>query len=253
MTELRRAGHCHTKKNKQMNRIVSISLLIGLCLLLAGFRQSGADRIMMQMSSQSLHKGKRADVRAELFYRAYDGRLITRYISPVDYVMSTNNKGELAIYSEKDNTVYREQSIDYSSENNLIYFFLSGLVQDLGLRQLGFQLRDTEFTGGLVRTTWFPPPNMYQMFSYIELVHENQLPIYAGYYDSSNKLVKKVYYTDYAYFSEIVMPLTVTEFNYLPGNDSIVNRIRYSDVRFNRMADSPWFNFVIPEDAKILE
>lgn len=213
----------------------------------------GVDRMMMRMEAQSLHKGKRADVVADLFYVAMDGRMITKYYKPVEHVSITNNKGELAIYNETDNTVYREQSLDYSSDNNLIYFFLSGRMQDLGLRQMGFELMETEFIEGLVKTSWFPPQTMYHLFNRIELVHENSLPIYAAYYDSSKKLVKKVYYTDYEVYAELVLPRTVTEFNYLPGNDSIVNRMMFSEVKINRHAASPWFNFSIPDDAKIME
>ena len=248
-----RGPGCSPLPGKQIHT-GAILALIGLVFIVgSGFRHLGAERIMMRMEAQSLHKGKRADVHAELFYLSYDGRMITKYHKPVDHVMITNNKGEMAIYNETDRTVYREQSLDYSSDNNLIYYFLSGRTQDLGLGQMGFSLTDTEFFDGLVKTSWFPPQGLYHLFSKIELVHEQSLPIYAGYFDASGKLVKKVYYSDYEQFPEIVLPLTVTEFNYLPGNDSIVNRIRFSDVKINHRANSPWFNFRIPDDAKILD
>lgn len=234
-------------------RTISIFSLLAMLLVLMGFSAMGVDRIMLRMEAQSLHKGKRADVVADLYYQTLDGHMITKYFKPVDHVAITNNKGELTIYNEQDNTVYREQSLDYSSDNNLIYFFLSGKTQDLGLQQMGFELMETEFLEGLMKTSWFPPQHMFHLFSRIELVHEHNLPIYAAYYDSAEKLVKKVYYTDYEVFPEIILPLTVTEFNYLPGNDSIVSRMRFSDIRINRRAVSPWFNFTIPSDAKIME
>lgn len=233
-------------------RLTVIALPLLALLLLAAAWQSGVDRIMLRMESQNLQRGKRVDVHADLYYQSANGRLITKYTSPVQQVMVTNNRGELAIYNEADNTVYRDQSMEYSSENNLVYFFLSGRLQDLGLRQLGFDLMETEFIDGLVKTSWFPPQTMYHLFNRIELVHEDFLPIYAGYYDASRQLVKKVYYTDYQQFPELVMPMTITEFNYLPGGDSIINRLRFYDVRINRQAVSPWFNFSIPDDARIL-
>lgn len=240
----------------QKYQIHSVALRRGLLLLTAllftALRPAGVDRIMLQMESQNLQRGKRVDVHAGLFYESGNGRLITRYTKPVEQVMVTNNRGELAIYNERDNTVYRDQSMEYSSENNLVYYFLSGRVQDLGLRQMGFELMETEFIGDLVKTSWFPPPAMYHLFNRIELVHEDYLPIYTGYYDASRNLVKRVYYSDYQHFPELVLPMTITEFNYLPGGDSIVNRLRFSDVRINQRANSPWFNFVIPDDATIL-
>lgn len=230
---------------------VLVLLVIGFAAL--GFHYLSVERIMMEMESQSLHRGKRADVKASLFYQSLDGRLVTRYTQPVEQVMITNNKGELAIFNEQDNTVYRTQSLEYSSENNLIYFFLQGKTSDLGLQQMGFQLMDTRFEDGMVITKWFPPSGMYHLFSQVELVHENYLPIFTGYYDKDKMLVKKVYYTDYRQFPEITLPMAITEFNYLPGGDSIVNRVKFSEVQINQRAVSPWFNFSIPHDAKILE
>lgn len=233
------------------HRLVLV-FIFSISLIFLGFRYLSVERIMMEMHTQSLHKGKRADVNASLFYVALNGQLITRYTRPIEQVMITNNKGELAIFNEKDRTVYRTQSLEYSSENNLIYFFLQGKTSDLGLGQIGFQLMETKMDKGLVITRWFPPAGINHLFSQIELVHENFLPIYSGYYDVNKKLVKKVFFTDYTHFPEITLPLTITEFNYLPGGDSIVNRVKFSDVRINQRAVSPWFNFKIPHDAKII-
>ncbi|MEE4177987.1 MAG: hypothetical protein V2I46_10790 [Bacteroides sp.] len=236
-----------------MKHRLPLIVLLVISFATLGFHYLSVERIMMEMESQSLHRGKRADVQASLFYQSLDGRLVTRYTQPVEQVMITNNKGELAIFNEQDYTVYRTQSLEYSSENNLIYFFLQGKTSDLGLQQMGFQLMDTRFEDGMVVTQWFPPSGLYHLFSQIELVHENYLPIYTGYYDTDKKLVKKVYYTDYRQFPEITLPMTITEFNYLPGGDSIVNRVKFSEVQINQRAVSPWFNFSIPHDAKILE
>ncbi len=236
-----------------MKRFVIILLVLAPFLMGSAIRYFGVERIMFSMHSQSLHRGQVAEVEADLFYQAWDGKLITKYTRPVQEVMITNNKGELSIYNQEDNTVYRSQSMEYSSENNLIYFFLAGKTQDLGLRQMDFELMETRFEDGLMITEWFPPPSLYHLFSRIELVHEDYLPIYAGYYDAAKNLVKKVYYTNYEEFPEIVLPMSITEFNYTSGGDSIVNRVRFSDVQINRRANSPWFNFEIPEDATIID
>ncbi len=239
------------KKKRLYGPMVACWLVTAM--VFTGFRQSGVDRIMMRMESQHLQGGKRMDVRGELFYQSHNGRLLTRYSSPVQQLIITNNKGELSVYSEKDNTIYRDHGLEYSSENNLVYYFLSGRLQDLGLRELGFDLVETEFPGGMVKTTWSPPASMAHLFHRIELVHEDFIPIYAGYYDAGKAMVKKIYYTDYQHFPGIVFPTTITEFNYLPGGDSIVNRLKFSDIRLNKEADSPWFNFVIPDDAKLID
>ncbi len=224
-----------------------------LLLFLCGFVLFSPERIMLRMESRQLQGGKVATVEAQLFYEAYDGKLITKFDKPDGQVMVTNRHGELTIYDEEENTVYRTQSVEYSSENNLVYYFLSGRTQDLGLREMGFSNRRTDFEDGLMITRWEPPSSLNHLFSYIELVHDDYMPVYAGYYDAGGKLVKKVYYDDYEIFSDLILPRSITEFNYLATGDSIVSRVRLSDVRMNRQAESSWFDFNVPDDARIIE
>ena len=224
--------------------------LLVLFFLMTSFHSMTVERVMMHMESQSLHRGKVVKVEAELFFHASDGRMISRYIQPAHQVMITNNKGEVSIYNEKENTVSYEQGVEYSTESGLIHFFLQGKTQDLGLTDLGFHQMSTRFEDGLVITEWFPPASLYHLFNRIELVHEDFKPIYAGYYDAQRNLAKKVYYSDFQYIGDVYLPTLITEFNYV-GNDSIINRIRFSDIRVNHQALSPWFNFEIPSDAKL--
>lgn len=234
------------------DRIFSITV-IALTVLLAGYSFSGADRVMLRMESHSLQGGKAAGIRAELFFHALDGKLITKIEAPVNQVMITNRLGELTIYDPVKNSVFRTQSLEYSSENNLIYFFLNGKIQDLGLSDMGFTRQKTAFDGGLQITHWMPPSQLNHLFSNVELVHDDYMPIYAGYYDAAGKLVKKVYYSEYEIFTDIILPMRLTEFNYLPNGDSIINRVLLSDVRMNRRAVSSWFDFEIPDDASITD
>ncbi len=234
------------------DRILSITLIL-LTVLMAGYSFSGADRVMLRMESHSLQGGKAAGISAELFYHALDGKLITKIEAPVNQVMITNRLGELTIYDPEKNSVYRTQSFEYSSENNLIYFFLNGKIQDMGLSDMGFTRQKTDFEEGLLITQWMPPPQLNHLFSYIEIVHDDYMPIYTGYHDAAGKLVKKVYYSEYEIFTDIILPMRLTEFNYLPNGDSIINRVLLSDVRMNRRAVSSWFDFEVPDDASIID
>lgn len=234
----------------QRQTIITALLII---LLLPGFSVYSPGRIKLYMESRQLQGGKVATVEARLFYEAYDGKLITVFEKPAGQVMITNQHGELTIYDQKENTVYRTQSIEYSSENNLIYFFLSGKTRDLGLRDMGFSSGRTDFRDGLMITRWNPPAALSHLFSHIELVHDDYMPVYAGYYDAGGELVKKVYYDDYEVLSDLILPRSVTEFNYLASGDSIISRVRLSGIKTNRDAVSPWFDFKVPDDARILE
>ena len=236
-----------------MARIVIVATISLVSFFIAGFAYFGVERVMLRMESHSLQGGKAAGLSAELFYQSLDGRLITKLKTPVNQVMITNRLGELTIYDPEKNTVYRTQSLEYSSENNLIYYFLNGKTQDMGLAEMGFTRQKAEFDGALMITQWMPPSQLNHLFSYIELVHEDYMPIYAGYYDAGGKLVKKVYYSEYEIFADIILPMRLTEFNYLPTGDSIINRVILSDVRINRRAISSWYDFEIPEDASIID
>ena len=236
-----------------MKNKLAYTLAILTVLVISGFSMFGVDRIMLRMESQSLQAGKTAVLHADLYYQALDGKLITRMDAPINKVMITNRQGELTIYDPEDQTVYRTRELEYSSENNLIFFFLTGKTQDLGLGDMGFTIDRTEFKDGLLITQWIPPRAHSHVFSHIELVHEDHLPIYAAYFDAAGKMIKKVFYSDFEIYSDVILPLTVTEFNYLPGGDSIVNRVRFSDVRTNRQAVSSWFEFEIPDDARYID
>ncbi len=229
--------------------LLFVIVSIVFCVI-TSFNMHSVDRIMLRMESQSLHRGKVVKIEAELYYQALSGRLLTHYVYPSGQIMISNEKGELTIYDKDKNTVSYRQGAEYSTESNLIYFFLQGKTQDLGLSDYGFHQMSTEIKDGLVVTEWFPPASLYHLFNKIELVHEDFLPIYAAYYDAQKNLAKKIYYSGYEYLSDVSIPTLITEFNYI-GNDSIVNRIRFSDIRVNFQAQSSWFNYEIPQNAQI--
>ncbi len=235
-------------KQKCTAWLPGMAILFSVSLLFTSFKTASVEKLMMNMHSQSLHNGKVVNIEAELFFDAFSGQLITRYINPAGQIMVTNSKGELAIYNESENTVSYRQGAEYSTETNMIQFFLQGKTQDLGLEDFGFQLMSTDFEDNLVVTEWFPPASLFGLFNRIKLVHEDFLPIYVAYYDAQKNLAKKVYYSEYENLGDVSLPRLITEFNYI-GNDSIVSRMKFSDIKTNFQAKSPWFGFQIPDDA----
>ncbi len=234
-------------KNRPNHHFFLTPLFI-LTFFLVSFHPSSVDRLMMNMKSQSLHQGKVVNIEAELYYSSSSGVLLTRYTNPPGPIMITNEQGELVVYDEGKNTVSYSQSDEYSTLTNIVRFFLQGLTQDMGLEAFGFSLMETRFEDNLVITEWFPPQHLYGLFNRIKLVHEDFLPIYAAYYDAQKNLAKKVYYSNYKNVGDVFIPTSVTEFNYV-ANDSVVNRMIFSDIKTNYQARSPWFNFRVPDDA----
>lgn len=233
--------------------IILVLVAISLLGVSTGFIHLNMDRIMFRMVTQSLQDGKVSRVEADLYFTALDSRLVTRFHEPVKQVAITNRFGELSIYNESAQTVFHAQGQEYSSENHMIYYFLRGRTRDLGLRELGFKQTHTEISGDLVISQWEAPASVRHIFSRIELVHQDFMPIYAGYYGAEGDMLRKVYYTDYENLSHFRLPLSITEFNYLPEGDSIINRVRISDVLINQDAHSSWFEFEIPSHARIID
>ena len=72
-------------------------------------------QISMKVTTRVLTKGKSISSEGELFYRAGNGSLVTRFITPQEYLVITNAVGEFSIYQLAENTVTQAKGKDYSS------------------------------------------------------------------------------------------------------------------------------------------
>lgn len=223
-----------------------------ILIFLLSFKYYQNNRISISMESKTLSNGKVLTINADIFYDHSQKTMITHYAKPNDYYFITNSKGEAKVYNPTTNEVYLEQGIQYNTNQTLFYYFMSNQIYDLGLKDLGFKITDTKFKDGMQITTWFSPPTLAETVSKVELVHENYLPIYLGYYDKNGKLTKKIYYYNYSDDVSIKFPLKVVEFNYLISGDSIVNKIAYSNLKIGNQDTNKDFEFKIPENAKII-
>ncbi len=155
-----------------------VSFSVAVSFLTLNLSLINPAKVCMRMEAKSLVKGKAIVVNAEIYYQYDQGNMITRYLSPLNYLFITNQKGEAKVYYPKTNEVYIKQSAEYDSEKSLLYFFLRNKLSDLGLKDMGFSIIDTRFEEGMVITTWYPPASLGGIFSKVELVHENYKPIY---------------------------------------------------------------------------
>ena len=115
---------------------------------------------------------------------------------------------------------------------------------------MGYTVKATRFEEGIMITDWLPPSWQIGQISKVELAHENSLPIFTSYYNEKNKVVRKVYFSNYNISSAAALPQRITEIEYLPNGDSIISRKIYSDIKFDLNASSEYFDFKIPADAK---
>ncbi len=65
--------------------------------------------------------------------------------------------------------------------------------------------------------------------------------------------MNKLYFSNYLSYNDITIPGKITEINYISDTDSVVSRITYSNLKVGADATGEFFDFKIPEDAKIVQ
>jgi hypothetical protein len=211
-------------------------------------------RISVHLESKRLHNGQVVTTVADIYFRNSDGVLVIHYIKPNDYVFMTNANGEAKVYYPNKNEVIVSQNEMFSSENDILYTFLSNRHSDMGLKEGGFILTSsTRDKNNYIVTTWVPQAPQKSPISKIELVHEEYFPIFMSYYNTNGKVFKKTYFSAYYTKGANPIPTQIIDIDFLPKNDSIVSRKKYSDIRINGEANSTYFNYTIPANAKLIK
>jgi antitoxin component YwqK of YwqJK toxin-antitoxin module len=227
--------------------------LMGLLFLLAVNPSAGqVSEISVHKKSQVLKDGKKQTVLADCYYSAEEGTFVAHYLEPMEFVKITNRKGEMKIYFPKTNKVSVQQDFYFSSENELLHYFVNNRIDDLGLRKEGFQMSDSRYDENYLVTTWSPPQDM-KVISKVELVFENMIPIYAAYFGKDGKILRKIYYSDYYKDNRLLLPKRITEITFTSEEDSTIKRTLFSDIRQNGAVDKEYMNFKIPDDAQITQ
>lgn len=211
------------------------------------------NRVSLTMIAKTLEKGKYVSIKADVFYRVSDGRMVTHFTQPFENITITNPLGEIKIYDPKENAVVQMQGVGYSSKNSFLYNFFSRQTQDMGLGKEGFKLASTRLDKKMVITTWQLKENMQSPVGKIELVHENFLPIYMAFYSHKNKVAQKIFYANYKNVADFKIPFNITEITYPEKADSIIARRQYSDPKTDTQVDLTYLDFKIPANAKVVK
>jgi outer membrane lipoprotein-sorting protein len=177
--------------------------------------------------------------------------MVTHFIYPKEYFVVANKLGETKIYDPARNTVLQYQHFLFSTQSSQFYYFFSGTIADMGLTRIGYVQDKTYNEGNLLVTEWKPKvPDKRSSIQRIKIVYEGLRPIYMNYQEGSGKVFRKVYYYNYQVLENFSFPATTTEIVYDKG-DSVVSRTNYSDFKLNGQANSAYFDFTIPANAKI--
>jgi outer membrane lipoprotein-sorting protein len=206
------------------------------------------NKVSFDVEVKQVNKGKSVTVRKEIYLNT-NGNMVVKFNHPKEYYMITNAFGEARVYHPKTNEVMLMNDKFLSSESESIYYFMTNQIDDLGLKKLGLSLTSTRTEGKMIIRT-YTPGNSNSKLSKVELVHENQLPIYSAYYDTKNQVIEKSYYSDYQKLSFAIFPKRITSISYPAANDSIISRTLFTNVKSGKDATSSYFNFTVPANAK---
>lgn len=235
---------------KVKNSLLGLLILVAV-LVLAAMKSGGKfEKIQMDMNVRTAHSGKMTQSSAQLHYLA-DGRMIANFILPSGYTVINNTKGEVKVYDPVKNTIRQVNDYNLSTESSLISFFVGGQVYDMGLGKMGFVLLKTERKDKLNITSWSAPESMASSLSAVKLVLDDNKPIYIEYMDNKKKVSSKTYFYKYETYENLRFPTAVTVISYLSAKDSMISKTTFTNVKLNAKADSKYFNFTIPANAKL--
>jgi hypothetical protein len=197
-----------------------------------------------------LNNGTKSIFRCDIYYNKEKDAVVTHHYYPVEFVKMSNRFGEMKIYFPKTNTVTIQQNQLLSTTNELLYYFVNNKLTDLGLSKEGFKLIATTREEDMIITTWQAPTSL-KVINQIKIVLKDMLPIYAEYLGLDGFIKKKIYYSKYSDFKTFRIPLRITEISFESKTDSTIRLSAFSNVRTTDFPDDNYFNFKIPDNAKI--
>lgn len=209
------------------------------------------ERISMNMMAKRKVNGKLVTSQGEIFYKS-DGKMVTHIVSPVELIMVNNSKGDLLVYNPKTNEVSKQHNYQFSSETSTLYYFLQSKDNDLGLKSAGFVRNGSKYENNLLITRWIPPVQVAKYFASAELVYSKGTPIFLKFTDAKDRPIKKVYFYNFKNIGQAQFPESVVQISYAE-KDSVVEKISYSNALLNQQAQSPYFDYNIPANAKIVK
>ncbi len=210
----------------------------------------GKDLVSVSQETQVLSKGSKSIFKCDIYYNKEKDVIVTHHYYPAEFVKMSNRFGELKIYFPRTNTVTIQQNQSLSTTNELLYYFINNKQSDLGLSKEGFKLTGSTREEGLMVTIWQAPVSI-KVIDHIKIVFNDMQPVYAEYMGVDGTIKKKIYYSRYTDYKFFTIPLRITEISFESKSDSTIRLSVFSNVRTNDFPDNNYFNFKIPDDAKI--
>lgn len=237
-----------------MNLIFIYNLLS--TLLITAIFQSGwpaiqhLERMSSRVTTLFWKDGVTLHSTSRMYYQQ-NGILVMHHKKPEEMIIRTNRWGEVYVYRPADHSVSYEQNRDLSSTSTQYYLFFHGLTDDMGLRSMGFEPKNNRFEDEFEISEWWPPQAWRESLGRAELVHKDYRPVYLALHDRDDQIVQKTYFHQYTEILNRDFPLRLTTIQYSSEGDSVVIQTRFEDVEVNPENHDYFFDFQIPEDARI--
>ncbi len=233
-----------------MNNIYVLAVILVFLSPQSSLLSQEKNCVSVSQETQVLSKGSKSIFKCDIYYNKDKDAVVTHHYYPVEFVKMSNRFGEMKIYFPKTNSVTIQQNQSLSITNELLYYFINNKLADLGLSKEGFKLVSTTHEEGLIVTTWQAPASLKVIYQ-AKIVFNDMLPVYAEYNRMDGMILKKIYYSRYTDFKSFMMPLRITEITFNNKSDSTISLSVFSNVRTSDFPGKNYFNFKIPDDAKI--
>ncbi|MBQ3872427.1 MAG: hypothetical protein II791_01270 [Bacteroidales bacterium] len=220
--------------------------LLSVLLFLSVVCAQAQKRVSVDAQIKNLADGKVTTVTRRILCDR-SGRVVTVSLTSPQSYLIRNLKGEVKLYIPSTNEVMSMIDPSFTTGNELLYIFLSGHTDDLGLGYLGYMLQKSEYDAeGYLKRTYVTKD---KDAATIDLVLKDYLPVYVEYRGPSGNVLAKTYLSGYDRKASFVFPSRVTEITYVPQKkDSIITRTVYSVPDIS--GKDPDFDYQVPKGAK---
>jgi len=225
--------------------LLAVFFILPVCL-----KSQQNNCISVSQETQVLSKGVKSTFRCDIYYNKDKDAITTHHTYPSEYITLSNRFGEMKLYYPKDNTVEIYQNQSFSTTNDLLYYFVNNRLTDLGLEKEGFRLVKTDNEAGMIVTLWQAPVSL-RVIEKVKVVFKDMVPVYSEYISKAGLIIKKIYYSRYSDFDFFKIPTRITEISFNTSSDSTIRLSVFSNVRVSDKPEGDYFDFKIPENARI--
>lgn len=226
-------------------------LLLATFFLYSGAAQGQSlEKLSATVVTRQVQQGKSVTIKGDIYYQR-NGNMVTHFTYPREIVILANKLGETRIYDPKQNAVLRYQNAMFSTQTTQLAYFLNGNTTDMGLTQIGYVQDKTYYVQKLLVTEWkLKAADPKAQIQRVKIVYDKMNPVYMHYAAGNGKLIRKVFYYNYQPIEGRPFPTTSTEIVYAE-KDSSVAKTTYGGFQLNGSANSPYFNYTIPANARV--